>query len=75
MPERHPLGEEMRQALLALWASPPHVDPVKSDELASEVKLRPMTKPLSLKLRVTLHVSKEFEGAVYGVVYDPKKWC
>lgn len=32
-----------------------------------------MTKPLSLKLRVTLHVSKEFEGAVEVFVYDTQK--
>jgi hypothetical protein len=65
--------EEMRQALFGpSGASLSQVIPVKSDELASEVKPRPMTKPLSPKLRVTLHVSKEFEGAVEVFVYDTK---
>lgn len=68
--------EEMR---LALFGSPNPSDPQPHPEKQEPVivskplpdpKPRSVAKPLSPKLRVTLHVTKEFEGDVEVFIYE-----
>ncbi|UST92751.1 hypothetical protein [Pseudomonas siliginis] len=68
--------EEMRQALFGTSKQTDSETPVKTTapveipktELQSRLARRP--KPLSPKLRVTLHVTREFEGPVEVLIYD-----
>jgi len=63
--------EDMRLALFGpSKAAPSQVVPVKPDKPASGFRSSPTAKPLSPKLRVTLRVTKEFEGAVEMFIYD-----
>ncbi len=68
--------EEMRQALFGFSSQPLPESPPKrleSRALAKpqpSLKPRPIAKPLSPKLRVVLHVTKEFEGDVEVFIYD-----
>ena len=68
--------EEMRQALFGSSIQPEPESPPKKlepDALAKpqpSPKLRSVAKPLSPKLRVVLHVTKEFEGEVEVFNYD-----
>ncbi|KAA0988633.1 hypothetical protein FQ192_16465 [Pseudomonas sp. ANT_J12] len=71
--------EEMRRAL---FGSSPATSPSPGNDVARSpdavqpakklpaLKSRQSNKPLSPKLRVTLRVTKEFEGAVEVFVYD-----
>lgn len=69
--------DEMRQALFGS-SNPPDPDPTPPKAPESPIvsaqrnspKPRPAGKPLSPKLRVTLHATKEFEGAVEVFTYD-----
>jgi hypothetical protein len=70
--------EEMRQALFgplkqaqsepSVATPPPATQP--EVELQSRPPRRPASKPLSPKLRVTLHVTREFEGQIEVLVFD-----
>lgn len=68
--------EEMRQALFGSSNQPvPELPPkrVEPEALAKpqpSPKPRSVAKPLSPKLRVVLHVTKEFEGDVEMFIYD-----
>ncbi|WP_045123001.1 hypothetical protein [Pseudomonas sp. GM80] len=70
--------EEMRQALFGpskhAESEPTVTTPLAEPRPESEVQFRPprrpASKPLSPKLRVTLHVTREFEGAVEVLVFD-----
>jgi hypothetical protein len=65
------LEAEMRQALFGTGASAPTSEkPVLSVPTASPAKPRARTKAISSKLRVTVHVTKEFEGELEVFVYD-----
>lgn len=59
--------EDMR---LALFGSPKQSDPVVLAKPQPSPTSRLNSKPLSLKLRVTLHVTKDFEGDVSVFIYD-----
>jgi hypothetical protein len=68
--------EEMRQALFGSSSQPVAESPPKRLEPEALTKPKPspkprsVSKPLSPKLRVVLHVTKEFEGDVEVFVYD-----
>jgi hypothetical protein len=67
--------EEMRQALFGSSTPPAPQVPEPEVEIVipkakTEAKPRPRAKPLSPKLRVTMNVTKEFEGALEVFVYD-----
>lgn len=68
--------EEMRQALFGssnqpLPESPPKwLEPEAVAKPQPNPKPRSVAKPLSPKLRVVLHVTKEFEGDVEVFTYD-----
>ncbi|ROM89394.1 hypothetical protein [Pseudomonas brassicacearum] len=68
--------EEMRQALFGLsnqsdpQSSPKRLEPLVLEKPQPSPKFRSIAKPLSPKLRVTLHVTKEFEGDVEVFIYD-----
>lgn len=68
--------EEMRQALFGSSnqsdpQSPPNrLEPVVLAKPQPSPKPRSVAKPLSPKLRVTLHVTKNFEGDVEVFIYD-----
>ncbi len=67
--------EEMRQALFGSSTPPAPQASIPEVEIAipkarPEGKPRPSAKPLSPKLRVTMNVTKEFEGALEVFVYD-----
>ncbi|WP_160105657.1 hypothetical protein [Pseudomonas izuensis] len=70
--------EEMRQALFGTPKPAPSEATVEAfapkESREPEVHARPtwrlVSKPLSPKLRVTLHVTREFEGPVEVLVYD-----
>ena len=59
--------EDMR---LALFGSPKQSDPVVLAKPQPSPTPRLNSKPLSPKLRVTLHVTKDFEGDVSVFIYD-----
>ncbi|MBT2374410.1 hypothetical protein [Pseudomonas fluorescens] len=67
--------EEMRQALFGssnqpiLEAPPKQLEPESLAKRPSP-KPRAVAKPLSPKLRVVLHVTREFEGDVEVFIYD-----
>lgn len=68
--------EEMRQALFG--SSNPTVPEIPPKRIEPEALAKPLpspkprsvAKPLSPKLRVLLHVTKEFEGDVEVFIYD-----
>ncbi len=68
--------EEMREALFGVSNTPapeptPEIsEPVVVAKPQPSPKPRPVNKALSPKLRVTLNVTKEFEGEVEVFVYD-----
>jgi hypothetical protein len=70
--------EEMRQALFGPsnheTSEPPlkATTPITTPEMEREPRptRRSNPKPLSPKLRVTLHVTKEFEGPLEVLIYD-----
>lgn len=70
--------EEMRQALFGPSTKTDPERPSKATapvitpdtELQSRSTRRPATKALSPKLRVTLHVTREFEGPTEVLIYD-----
>lgn len=65
------LEAEMRQALFGTAASTPTSDKTALPiQVATPTKPRPVAKALSPKLRVTMHVTKEFEGELEIFVYD-----
>ncbi|WP_448108836.1 hypothetical protein [Pseudomonas azerbaijanoccidentalis] len=65
------LEAEMRQALFGTAASTPTSDKTALPiPVATPTKPRPVVKALSPKLRVTMHVTKEFEGELEIFVYD-----
>lgn len=67
--------EEMRHALFGSSSQPIPESPPKQlepESLAKQPspKSRSVAKPLSPKLRVVLHVTREFEGDVEVLIYD-----
>lgn len=66
--------EEMRQALFGSSTPPAPQVSIPEVEIVlpkADTKPRPpRAKPLSPKLRVTMNVTKEFEGALEVFVYD-----
>lgn len=67
--------EEMRQALFGPSTEPAPTpkktaEPVVAPQPRPSLKARPASKPLSPKLRVTLHATKEFEGEVEVFTYE-----
>jgi len=70
------IEEDMRQALFGSsnqsypQSSPKRLEPVVLENPQPSSKRRSIAKPLSPKLRVTLHVTKDFEGDVEVFIYD-----
>jgi len=65
------LEAEMRQALFGAGASAPLPEKaVLPIPVATPTKPRAVVKALSPKLRVTMHVTKEFEGDLEVFIYD-----
>ncbi|MCS3470217.1 hypothetical protein M2401_003967 [Pseudomonas sp. JUb42] len=68
--------EEMRQALFGSSTPPAPKPPAPEPEIVivppakPKAASKPRAKPLSPKLRVTMNVTKEFEGALEVFVYD-----